>query len=144
VSVCFGAGLGNDDGRPQPRVGVRVRCGDVTVRVMGEELPLTLSVERAARLVGIGRSSMYLAVKRGDFATIPVRSTGARRADAAAAAADGAGRAGRRAARPRTTLGISHGSERSGRESPPNRALTNSLAEAEGFEPSIGTDPKRD
>jgi len=35
-----------------------------------QDLPLTLGVERAARLVGIGRSSMYTAVKRGDFETI--------------------------------------------------------------------------
>jgi hypothetical protein len=52
------------------RVGVRTRPDDVTVRVMGEDLPLTLGGERAARLVGIGRSSMYTAVKRGDFETI--------------------------------------------------------------------------
>lgn len=64
--------LRNDDGRPERRVGVRTRADDVTVRVMGEDLPLTLGVERAARLVGIGRSSMYLAVKRGDFETIHV------------------------------------------------------------------------
>lgn len=61
--------LSNGKG-PDRRVGVRTRPEDVTVRVMGEELPLTLGVERAARLVGIGRSSMYTAVKRGDFETI--------------------------------------------------------------------------
>jgi len=64
--------LGSDDGRPKQRVGVRARPDDVTVRVMGEDLPLTLGVERAARLVGIGRSSMYLAIKRADFETIQV------------------------------------------------------------------------
>jgi hypothetical protein len=64
--------LGNDDGRPEQRVGVRVRRDDVTVRVKGEDLPLTLGVEHAARLVGIGRSSMYASVKRGDFETIQV------------------------------------------------------------------------
>jgi hypothetical protein len=42
---------------------------DVMVSVLGAELPLTLGVERAARLVGIGRSSMYAAVKRGDIPT---------------------------------------------------------------------------
>jgi hypothetical protein len=31
---------------------------DVRVRVLGRELPLTLRVEDAARLVGVGRSSM--------------------------------------------------------------------------------------
>lgn len=61
--------LSNGKG-PDRRVGVRTRPEDVTVLVMGEELPLTLGVERAARLVGIGRSSMYTAVKRGDFETI--------------------------------------------------------------------------
>jgi excisionase family DNA binding protein len=40
---------------------------DVMGWVLGSELPLTLGVERAARLVGIGRSSMYAAVKRGDI-----------------------------------------------------------------------------
>lgn len=39
---------------------------DVRVSVLGADLPLTLGVERAARLVGIARSSMYAAVKRGD------------------------------------------------------------------------------
>lgn len=59
-----------NDEVPGRRVGARTRPDDVTVRVMGEDLPLTLGVERAARLVGIGRSSMYTAVKRGDFETI--------------------------------------------------------------------------
>lgn len=31
--------LGNDDGRPEPRVGAQVRPDDVTVRVMGAEPP---------------------------------------------------------------------------------------------------------
>jgi hypothetical protein len=39
---------------------------DVVVRVRGAALPLTLGVEHAARLVGVARSSMYAAVKRGD------------------------------------------------------------------------------
>ena len=41
----------------------------ITVRVLGGELPLALGVERAARLVGIGRSSMYAAIKRGEIPT---------------------------------------------------------------------------
>jgi excisionase family DNA binding protein len=41
----------------------------IAVRVLGTELPLTLGVERAARLVGIGRSSMYAAIKRGEIPT---------------------------------------------------------------------------
>lgn len=42
---------------------------DRRVRVLGAELPLTLGVEQAARLVGVARSSMYAAVKRGDVPT---------------------------------------------------------------------------
>jgi hypothetical protein len=45
---------------------------DVRVRVLGHELPLALRVEDAARLVGVGRSSMYAAVKRGEFATVRI------------------------------------------------------------------------
>jgi hypothetical protein len=60
----------NYDTVHERRVGVRTRPDDVTVHVMGEELPLTLGVERAARLIGVGRSTMYTAVKRGDFETI--------------------------------------------------------------------------
>ena len=45
---------------------------DVRVRVLGAELPLTLGVERAARLVGVGRSSMYAAIKRGDIPTTSI------------------------------------------------------------------------
>jgi excisionase family DNA binding protein len=45
----------------------RMRQDDVKVHVLGTELPLSLSVERAARLLGVGRSSMYGAVKRGDI-----------------------------------------------------------------------------
>lgn len=41
----------------------------IVVRTLGTELPLTLGVERAARMVGIGRSSMYAAIKRGDIPT---------------------------------------------------------------------------
>jgi hypothetical protein len=89
--------LGNDDGRPEQRVGVRVRRDDVTVRVKGEDLPLTLGVEHAARLVGIGRSSMYASVKRGDFETIQDNGRIAV-FDATAAAADGPARARRRIA----------------------------------------------
>lgn len=44
--------------------------GRVTVDALGERLPLTLSVERAAKIVGIGRTAMYTAVRRGDFRTI--------------------------------------------------------------------------
>jgi hypothetical protein len=45
---------------------------DVRVRVLGRELPLALRVEDAARLVGVGRSSMYAAVKRGEFSTMRI------------------------------------------------------------------------
>jgi excisionase family DNA binding protein len=43
---------------------------NILVHVLGAQLPLTLSVERAARLVGIGRSSMYAAIKRGDISVM--------------------------------------------------------------------------
>jgi hypothetical protein len=58
------------DTAPDHRVGLRTRPEDITVRVMGEDLPMTLGVEHAARLIGVGRSTMYNAVKRGDFDTI--------------------------------------------------------------------------
>ncbi len=38
--------------------------------MLGAQLPLTLGVEQAARIVGVGRSSMYAAIKRGDIQTI--------------------------------------------------------------------------
>lgn len=37
---------------------------------MGDEPPPTLGVERASRILGVGRSSMYAAVKRGDIETM--------------------------------------------------------------------------
>ena len=58
------------DTAPDHRVGVRTRPEDITVRVLGKDLPLTLGVEHAAWLIGVGRSTMYTAVKRGDFDTI--------------------------------------------------------------------------
>lgn len=61
---------GHDDERDEQQVGALLRRNDATVRVMGEQLPLTLGVERAARLLGVGRSSMYAAVKRGDIETM--------------------------------------------------------------------------
>lgn len=61
---------GYNDARPEQGIGVRGRHDDATVRAMGEDLPLTLGVERAARLLGVGRSSMYAAVKRGDIETM--------------------------------------------------------------------------
>lgn len=42
------------------------------VRVLGREWPLTLGVEEAARLIGLGRSSMYAAIKRREFASMRV------------------------------------------------------------------------
>lgn len=42
----------------------------MTVEALGERLPLTLAVERAAKIVGVGRTAMYAAVRRGDFETI--------------------------------------------------------------------------
>jgi hypothetical protein len=63
-------GTRSDDTVRERPVGVRTRPNDVTVHVMGEELPLTLGVERARSPIGVGRSTMYTAVKRGDFETI--------------------------------------------------------------------------
>jgi hypothetical protein len=48
----------------------QTHLGDVRVNVLGAQLPLTLGVEQAARIVGVGRSSMYAAIKRGDIQTI--------------------------------------------------------------------------
>ena len=45
---------------------------DIRVQLLGHELPLTMRVEEAARLVGVGRSSMYSAVKRGEFPTMRI------------------------------------------------------------------------
>lgn len=42
---------------------------DLKVHALGATLPLALAVERAARLIGVSRSSMYAAVKRGDIET---------------------------------------------------------------------------
>ena len=42
---------------------------NLIVHALGATLPLALAVERAARLVGVSRSSMYAAVKRGDVET---------------------------------------------------------------------------
>jgi hypothetical protein len=42
---------------------------DLKVHALGATLPLALAVERAARLVGVSRSSMYAAVRRGDVET---------------------------------------------------------------------------
>lgn len=42
----------------------------LTVEALGERLPLTLGVERAAKVVGISRTAMYAAVRRGDFDVI--------------------------------------------------------------------------
>jgi hypothetical protein len=61
------------DGRSQARRGVRALDMDtVRLRLLGHELPLTLRVEDAARLVGVGRSSMYATVKRGEFSTMRI------------------------------------------------------------------------
>ena len=50
----------------------RGNASQVAVCVVGRELPLTLRVEKAARLVGLGRSSMYAAIKRGEFASMRI------------------------------------------------------------------------
>jgi hypothetical protein len=54
----------------------RTWCGSVysstaptPTRPTPSALPLALAVERAARLVGVSRSSMYAAVQRGDVET---------------------------------------------------------------------------
>lgn len=53
--------------------GHRPRSNDApTVGAFGERLPLTLSVERAAGIVGVSRTAMYAAVRRGDFESIRV------------------------------------------------------------------------
>ena len=52
--------------------GAGVGAEHVRVRVLGQELPLTLRVGDAARLVGVGRSSMYAAVQRGDFSALRI------------------------------------------------------------------------
>jgi excisionase family DNA binding protein len=57
--------MGSQGNSPKPSAYRR----DVMVRVLGVALPLTLSVEGAAQLMGVGRSSMYAAVKRGDIPT---------------------------------------------------------------------------
>jgi hypothetical protein len=74
------------DTAPDRRVGVRTRPEEITVRVMGKDLPLKLGVEHAARLIGVGRSTMYNAVKRGDFDAHPAQRPHGP-ADAAAAGA---------------------------------------------------------
>jgi hypothetical protein len=61
------------DGRTQAQRSVRTDgADDVRVQLFGQALPLTLRIEDAAKLVGVGRSSMYAAVKRGEFSTMRI------------------------------------------------------------------------
>jgi hypothetical protein len=60
-----------EDSQAQQTAGLhgsrQTHLGDFRVNVLGAQLPLTLGVEQAARIVGVGRSSMYAAIKRGDI-----------------------------------------------------------------------------